>query len=221
MSELRYTLISDGSSDKILLNIIKWLLDDLFPRLPVLGTYADLRNLTKPPRIGDAKNRILCAQEYYPFDILFYHRDAETIDTQIITQRIQEVKKEVSEELQNLTVCIVPIKMMETWLLIDKEAIKKAAGNRNSNTTFELPSFQRLERTQSPKEWLHETLRKVSGKKNRNLKNFNVHEAVHLVGEYIEDYSPLRNLSAFVQFEEDVKQAINYFSSKSLTTGKQ
>ena len=27
---LKYTLIADGSSDKILMNIIKWSLDDLF-----------------------------------------------------------------------------------------------------------------------------------------------------------------------------------------------
>ena len=29
MELLRYTLIADGSSDKTLMNIIKWLLDDL------------------------------------------------------------------------------------------------------------------------------------------------------------------------------------------------
>ncbi|MFN8345323.1 MAG: hypothetical protein U0X91_09975 [Spirosomataceae bacterium] len=213
MKELRYTLISDGSSDKVLLNVIQWLLDDLFPQLPFLGTYGDLRILPHPPGASDVRNRIERAQEYYPFDILFYHRDAESVDEKIISQRIQEIHQEITEERKKVIVCVVPIKMMETWLLIDREAIKKAAGNRNYNVPIELPSLQKLEKVQDPKALLHEILKQVSGRKSRNLKSFNVHAAVHLVGEYIEDYSPLRNLKAFKQLETDVKIAVNHFKS--------
>lgn len=208
MSELRYTLISDGSSDKVLLNVIQWLLDDLFPEIPFSGRYADLRKLPKPPKLSDVRGRIELTQEYYPFDILFYHRDGESVNQKIVEQRINELKQQGLIEFENKAVCIIPIKMMETWLLFDVEAIKKAAGNRNYSHPIKLPPVNTLEREQDPKTILHELLRKVSGKKNRNLKNFNVGQAVHLVGEYIEDYSPLRELFAFRQFENDLQKII-------------
>lgn len=42
-SGLKFTLIADGSSDAVLLNIVKWLLDDLYPTLPNEGQFADFR----------------------------------------------------------------------------------------------------------------------------------------------------------------------------------
>lgn len=50
MKTLNYTLIADGSSDKALLNIIKWSLDDLFSSLPNSGTFADFRSFPNPPK---------------------------------------------------------------------------------------------------------------------------------------------------------------------------
>ena len=53
MNEITYTLIADGSSDKVFLRIIKWCLDDLYPKLPTKEQYADFRTLRNPPRAGD------------------------------------------------------------------------------------------------------------------------------------------------------------------------
>ncbi len=39
--ELKFTLIGDGTSDKVLINIIKWLLDDLYPTIPIRIEFAD------------------------------------------------------------------------------------------------------------------------------------------------------------------------------------
>jgi len=97
MTQLKYTLLTDGSSDKTLLNIIKWLLDDLYPQLSCDGSFADFRHIPNPPQIGDVVQRVI---------------------------------------------------------------------------------------------------------------NFNVHYAVHLVAENIKDYSPLRELSAFREFEKDLKIAV-------------
>ena len=46
MNEITYTLIADGSSDKVFLRIIKWCLDDLYPKLPTKEQYADFRTLS-------------------------------------------------------------------------------------------------------------------------------------------------------------------------------
>lgn len=210
MKLIRYTLIADGSSDKALMNIIKWLLDDLYPKTPNKGTFADFRNLKQPPKKGDVKGQIEFAKFLYPFDILFYHRDAETNKRNVIDDRIFEITKHLSEDLLPKTIFIIPIKMMENWLLFDDTAIKKAAGNRNYNKPLELPSISGIENITDPKLFLHELLKEVSGLKSRQLKNFNVHQAVHLVAENISDFSSLRQLSSFKRFEENLKATINY-----------
>ncbi|MCK9413820.1 MAG: DUF4276 family protein [Prolixibacteraceae bacterium] len=209
MKALEYTLIADGSSDKTLLRIIKWSLDDLYPKLPNEGSFADFRNILEPPkRLKDKVNK---AKLYYPFDILFVHRDAESIKSTMIEQRFKEIHNELQEEDFDKTICIVPVKMMETWLLIDAEAIKKAAGNRNYSGCINLPQLKILEKETQPKDLLHSLLREASGKKGRNLKKFNIDKTVHLVAENIEDFSPLRNLVAFQAFEIELKKVVDNY----------
>jgi hypothetical protein len=209
MIELRYTLLTDGSSDKTLMNIIKWVLDDIYPKLPCHGSFADLRPLPNPPPFGNVIQRIKRAEELYPFDILFYHRDAENNDNNIIKKRKDEIFGKIDAQLASKIVCVVPITMMETWLLIDRDAIKKASGNRNYSDAVVLPAISKLEKIKDPKKELHQILKTCSNLKGRREKMFNEDSAVHLVAEYINDYSPLRQLSAFKEFEQDLKIAVS------------
>lgn len=206
MKKIRYTLIADGSSDKILMQIINWILNDLYPDVPNEGVFADFGSLPNIPKT--IKEKVAESQEYYPFDILFYHRDAEDTDSTILQTRINEIRKAIPTDIFSRIICIVPIKMMETWLLIDENALKKAAGNRNYKGEIILPSIKKLEKEKEPKILLHNLLREVSNLKGRNLKKFNVHQAVHLVAENIEDFSPLRDLEAFKVFEKEVKNVM-------------
>ncbi len=215
MSELKFTLITDGSSDRTLMNIIKWLLDDLYPKLPNKGAYADFRHLSKPPKSNDIKGRIKFAGDYYPYDILIYHRDAESTANNIIETRVKEVFDHLEAPLTENTVCIVPITMMESWLLFNEEAIKRASGNRNYNGQITLPQLAKIEEHKDPKTCLHDLLKLASGLKSRNLKKFNVHSAVHLVAENIEDFSPLKQLSSFQKFEQDLKKVVDSILAKA------
>lgn len=209
MKELKYTLIADGSSDMTLLKIIKWSLDDLYPKLPNDGSFADFRKMHEPPkRLGD---KVRTAKLYYPFDILFIHRDAESTNARMIVKRSQEVNIELQVEDIDKTICIVPIKMMETWLLINEDAIRKAAGNRNYRGRINLPPIRTLERESQPKDLLHALLRESSGLKGRNLKKFNIEKTVHLVAENIDDFSILRQLIAFRAFEDELKKVVDNF----------
>lgn len=208
--KLHYTLIADGSSDKTLLGIIKWVLDDLYPTLPNDGKFADFRNMKKPPKIGDVAAQISTAQMYYPCDIVIYHRDGERRDKDIVVQRKSEILQQSQKE-KSIIVCIVPVVVMETWLLIDEVAIKKAAGNPNYSGKITLPPPKSLEAESDPKQLLHSLLREASGLKGRNRDRFNASRAVHLVAEYIQDFSPLRKLEAFQTFETDLKEAVKIF----------
>jgi len=209
MKRLRITLIGDGSSDKTLIFVVKWLLDDLFPRLPVSIDFADFRGLLSPPSKANSNEQVKAAIKYYPFDLLVYHRDAETNNIVSVEQRKKEILEQLHESYKETVICIVPVKMMETWLLINADAIKRAAGNRNYRIEVGLPALNKLEKETNPKEKLHQELKKTSGLKGRKLDKFNVYQAVHLVAEYIVDFSPLRQLEAFRIFEQDLKTAIN------------
>jgi len=208
MELLKYTLLTDGSSDRTLLNIIKWLFDDLYPQLPCDGSFADFRHIPNPPQIGDVAHRIYYAQSIYPFDILFYHRDGEKFD---VTSRKNEILKQITPQLLPKIVCVIPVRMMETWLLINSDAIKKASGNRNYPGNIDVPILKNLESLINPKERLHDLIKTTSGLRHRRLKTLNIHYAVHLVAEYIKDYSPLRELPAFREFENDLKMAVELF----------
>ena len=50
MKEIRYTLLSDGSSDKALLPILSWLLYQHCPEYAIQSQWADLGRLPKPPK---------------------------------------------------------------------------------------------------------------------------------------------------------------------------
>ncbi len=50
MRELRYTLVSDGSSDRALLPILSWLLQEHRVLCPIQAEWADLRLLPHPPK---------------------------------------------------------------------------------------------------------------------------------------------------------------------------
>lgn len=139
---------------------------------------------------------------YYPAPILFVHRDAETATRQ---DRVDEIERALSGLRVGQYVCVVPIKMQEAWFLFDETAIRRAAGNPNGRDPLYLPTVRDLERIDDPKNLLFEALRAASGLGPRRLARFNVRQAAHRLAELIDDYSPLRELSAFAAFESDVQ----------------
>ena len=140
--------------------------------------------------------------------VLFVHRDAENKPFDV---RLNEIK--TYWHLTNLQnpkmVPIIPIKMTESWLLIDKNSIKVAAGNRKYKGDISLPNFSQLEEISDPKEQLFKLLKQVSELKGRRLIKFNIHKAIYNVGNNIKDFSTLRRLSGFQRFENEVKNVIS------------
>lgn len=206
MNQLRYTLLSDGSSDASLLPILTWLLRSNGVAMPIQSEWADLGRLRLPekPSLSD---KIHISLDYYPCDLLFVHRDAET---EARSKRIEEIEIALSalDGLKQPVVCVVPVRMMETWLLFDEAAIKWAAGNSRFREKLELPTLRRLEEVANPKEILHTLLREASGLSKRRLRHFSVQTSVRRLAEYLADFSPLRQLSAFRSLEMDVRSMV-------------
>ena len=213
MNQLKYTLLSDGSSNKVLLSIIEWLLRQHLPQTAIDGEWADLGRLRNPPPRSNIPERIKLSIELHPCDLLFIHRDAEgdTPDQRIceINEAIQTIK--TAHVQVPPTVCIVPVRMLEAWFLFDLNAIRRAAGNPSGTQSLNLPRFDTLENLSNPKEILHDLLRKASGFCGRRLKSFNPHSAFHLIPSFIDDFGRLRNLTAFQKLENDIRQTVSSF----------
>ena len=102
---------------------------------------------------------------------------------------------------------------MEAWLLFDISAITRAAGNPHGRQSFNMPPLRQIEYLADPKATLYEILRNASGLSGRRLESFNQRVALHRITDYIEDFSPLRTLSAFRRLENDTRVAIEQITS--------
>jgi hypothetical protein len=204
MCTIRYTLLSDGSSDKALIPILTWLLRHYFGNCAIDPNYADLRRLPRPPR--NFSKRIITAVELFPCDLLFVHRDAEDQNRQMRKNEIEHAIFRASEAMTlPHVICVIPVRMGEAWLLFDEDAIRRASGNPNGHIPLDLPNIANLETLPNPKKILYELLQKACELRGRRLRKLNTNKCTHLVAEFIEDFASLRQLSAFIALELDVQ----------------
>jgi hypothetical protein len=207
MRDLRYTLLSDGSSDRALLPLLTWLLRDLNVQGAIQARWADLGRLRRRP--NGLPERILKCIELYPCDLLFVHRDAarERLETRI-SEIVRAVESARCSQGIPPAVCVVPVRMQEAWLLFDETAIRRAAGNPNGRQPMQLPGVEICETLPDPKDVLHKALRDASGLAGRCLRGFDSPQAALRLADLIDDFAPLRTLSAFMRLERDLTNVI-------------
>jgi hypothetical protein len=143
--------------------------------------------------------------ELFPCELLFIHRDAENQQPLSRTREIRDAMNEMSGAISPPPyVCIIPVRMMEAWMLIDEMAIRRAAGNSTGRMSLDLPRIASLENIPDPKDTLYNLLRQASGLNARRRKAFPVAHHSARVAEFINDYEPLRQLPAFQTLEADI-----------------
>ena len=200
MTDIRYTLVSDGSSDRMLIPILNWLLENLSANFAFQAQWADLGRVRSIPATLSGKLR--CAMKIFPCELLFIHRDAEA---QSLEERRLEILAALGESgLQTPAVCVVPVRMSEAWLLLDEKAIRTAAGSPTSRVPLNLPGPNQAEQIVNPKDVLFRAIRDASGQAGRRLKSLNVHALRHRVAELMDDPAILRRLPSFQRLEEDL-----------------
>lgn len=198
---LRSTLLTDGSSDRALLPLLRWVLAR--HAQPVFDlVWADLRPLRPSHKLA---SRLRWALEYYPCELLFVHRDAEGEGRE---QRAAQIRSVLREWPTQPAVCVVPVRMQEAWLLFDEQALRVAAGNPRGRMDLGLPRMQAVEGLPAPKQRLHDLLRRASGLPGRRLRRFDAGRAVHRLAESIKDFSALRALLAFQSFEAELRSVL-------------
>jgi len=200
LTPLTFTLLSDGSSDRALIPVLRWLLFQNSSR-DFSDQWADLRSLRPSPRLlSDKISRTLTL---YPCDLLFVHRDAEAESRE---SRVMEIRQHLQvADSQQTAVCVVPVRMQETWLLFDQAALRSAADNPKGRMPLEIPPIKKLEEVPDPKDLLWNLLAAASGLRPGRLRRFAPAPRTHRLADIIEDFSPLRRLPAFQALEEDLK----------------
>jgi hypothetical protein len=206
MNELKFTLVSEGPSDQALIPILSWLLRNHLPNCAMQAEWADFRRLSPVPKTLQDKIRL--AVKLFPCGLLFVHRDADRMP---LRDRLAEIKKAVTieEPLTISVISVVPIRMLEAWLLFDGEAIKKAAGNPNCHLDLDLPKIAAIETLPDPKTILNNLLKEASGLHGRRRKSFSTSGGTRRIADFIEEFEPLRQLSAFQILEQSIIDCIN------------
>ena len=199
---MRYTLLTEGSSDRVLLHIVNWMLEDLgCPSFE--AQFADLSGLTKPVRT--LREKVQVALDYWPCDLLLVHRDA---DRETREDRVSEIRRAGGWPVSLPVVFVVPVHMQEAWFLFDECAIRRSVARPTGRVPLGLPKLGEVERLGNPKARLNEVLRTASELRGRRLERLDVSAAKRRLAELIADYAPLRLLQAFLLFENELRHAL-------------
>jgi len=210
MTELNYTLVSDGTSDSALIPIINWLIRHNGYEGTLEGACVDYR-LFRPFNTGNhLADRMLHALKYFPCELLFVHRDSEGKTRRERIREITEALEIIFHSNPSIpNVPIIPVRMTEAWLLIREDAIRYAAGNLSGLTPMRLPELNTLEHIPQPKTILHELIVQASGLNARRRRTFIPERFIHRVTEYIDDFTLLHALPAFRALETDIVNALH------------
>jgi class 3 adenylate cyclase len=196
MERFAATLVAEGSSDQALVPLVEFVLDEHCD-VPHVTTFAgDLPN-------GPLHERISRALALHPCNLLFVHRDA---DRASVALRDEEIRAAALLAQAPGTVCVIPVRMTEAWLLVDQAAIRRASGNTTDTASLGIPPIARLEALADPKQVLFAALEKASELGPHRLRRFDRHRARRQVSGFMDDPSLLRALPSFAHFESQVRQ---------------
>ncbi len=185
---VKYTLLTDGSSDRSLIRIIDWVLGRAKSGLAsgFISQYADLRLLSE--RATKLDKRIRQTIDCFPCDMLFIHRDAENRPW---SARITEIQEAAIAAAVQCHIAVVPVRMTEAWLLTNEQAIRKAADNPNGQIELDLQHWVVL-RPSGSKKSLRDLIMAASEKRGRQRDKIkhDLSFRIHRVAELTDDFSP-------------------------------
>lgn len=193
--QLSYLLVADGGTDRALVPIIEWAIHRLDPDVEILEP--EFRK-----RKGPVKDFIDALDTGAM--IVFIHRDGEAAG---LATRLQEFDGVARDDV----VPVVPVRMTESWLLVDAPAIARAADKPSAVVTT--PNSNQLESIGNPKKTLEDLLLDAAGsptgRRKKQFKRSIVERRVS-VASLVNDYSALESLPAFQQFQADLAARYPY-----------
>lgn len=195
---IQYTLIGDGTSDRVLTHVADWILRTSFPHA-LLEDAAFLARAHQP-----IPETVALARRRYGRELILVHRDAERETWEMRAREIPAASGLVR---------LIPVRMTEAWLLGDEAAIRYASGRPNGDTPLSLPKVADSTSLPDPKAVLREALVTAAGHpRGRRLKSLR-RELPHrtmLVAEYTDSWDHLQELEAFRRFRADLLAGVEH-----------
>ncbi|RYF03665.1 MAG: DUF4276 family protein, partial [Oxalobacteraceae bacterium] len=165
-------LLAEGPTDRILLPILDWLLQEHTPA----GIVFNAPQFIEPALLhGVSKQlseRIPRALEAQPCDLLFVHRDGD-IEGDVTprvahSRRVHEIRTVWDENHQPPVVCVIPVQETEAWYLLDEAILRRVVGNPKGVAPLSLPRASGVEQKRDAKAILHVALVEAMTVKDRN-----------------------------------------------------
>lgn len=199
MAVVTCTLVADGSSDRVLIPMLQWLLDIHCPSPTRLNFAQGI-----PTGARTLSDRMASALDLFPCDLLFVHRDAER--DSLDARQLEIERAWATQTRSSSLITVIPVRMTEAWLLFDEVAIRAAAGNPNGRGPAGLPAASRIEQIPDPKEVLFDLLIRLSGLPAICLRKFDPGARRHRIADLMDSFAPLRELPSFARLEAQVAQ---------------
>lgn len=203
MTTLRFTLVAEGTSDRVLVPILRWMLLRHHSNFEWMGQIAELHELPNPPRTLPEK--IATASLLFPADVIFIHRDADRETAFGRRQEILSAIQSLPEFPARHWIPVIPVRMTEAWLLVSESALRGASGNPNGRNPLQLPPIRDLEKIPDPKEVLRDLLVEASGRSGRRRKQINFSALRARVPDFLENWEPLLRLPSAQQLHNEIE----------------
>lgn len=199
--KVRFLLICEGSSDVALVSHIQALLIDCG------ASEADGSAWYRGRLV---KDKIRQGLRYHgAVDLLFVHRDADRAGA---AARFAEIGEGVSSaDYLGRWVGVVPVRMMEAWLLANEAEIRRVAGRPRATEPLDLPPPHELEDVSDPKQMLRDVLLEAgtprgARRRKRFASDFGAFRKQ--LAETLPVGGHLEQLAAWVRFRDDVAAAV-------------
>ena len=207
MTAWRFLLVCEGSSDGALVDHIQRL---------IIHCGASEADGTASHYGRYLRDKIRLGVEHFGVtDLLFIHRDSDNSGSD---SRRAEIAEEVSAaEYRGPWVGVVPVKMMEAWLMVDQSAIRRVAGRPRSTAPLELPPVAALEDVADPKQALREVLLGAGdprGTRRRKKFKAGIPGFRRQLIENLPIGGPLEQLPAWVRFRDDVAAVVSTWEDR-------
>lgn len=209
---IRFLLVCEGSSDAALIPHIGRLLIQNGQDDPQGSYWA---------RNGPLSNKIQEGLQHSgDCDLLLVHRDADA-SQETSSAGPKKRRGEIAGAVRDSGytgpyVCIVPVRMTESWLLLDESAMLWVAGNSGSNIQLDLPSPAQVEEESDPKGCLERALILANGGTGRRLRKFR-RDIPHLRRLLLEELPAgglLEQVPSWARFRDDLLSALTVMGNQ-------
>lgn len=202
--KISFILTGEGTSDlRLVEHIESILIEEGFSE--VSGEAPDL-GMFRPSIGRTVQNKLTALFRHYPnVDVIFVHRDADNVGVHVREQEILTAAQNIAGIAR--VIPIIPVTMLETWLLVDQEAIKRVAGNNNYKGGLQcIPAIRQLENHGDTKHLLLDALCEASQTQGARLIKFRKRfsEMRARLTFDLDPNGPVQNLASYRYFREKI-----------------